>query len=254
MKRIHINIALLLFITASLFAQDAHIDEWMNAGNEAYRADKYSEALDDYLKIENEGYAGVGLYYNLGNTYYRLGQLGKAILYYERALLLDPNNEDVIYNLQIAKAHTKDKIKEVPKIFLAQWWETLISFFSPKGWAFFLVIFYISFIALLGVWFFTKSAAVRQSVFFVGLVDLIIVALLAVFLFSALKRESSNRHGVLITEEVTAKLSPDEKSGDAFIIHEGLKFKIEDELRDWAEIKLPDGKVGWLPKETYEEI
>ncbi|NOX17419.1 MAG: tetratricopeptide repeat protein [Chlorobi bacterium] len=254
MRRAILNIVFLLLAAASLFAQDAHIDEWMRAGNEAYRADKYSEALTDYLKIENEGYAGVGLYYNLGNTYYRLGQLGKAILYYERALLLDPNNEDVIYNLQIAKAHTKDKIKEVPKIFLAQWWDTLISYFSPKGWAFFLVIFFLVFLALLAVWFFTKNVAVRQSAFFIGIVDIIIVALLTVFLFTSLKRESSNRHGVLLAEEVTAKLSPDEKSGDAFIIHEGLKFKIEDELRDWAEIKLPDGKVGWLPKEAFEEI
>lgn len=243
---------LLFFFGINIYA--SRLDELMEKGNSAFQNEQYEEALRYYNEILNEGYVSYGLHYNLGNTYFRLNQLGLSILNYERALKLSPNDEDVLYNLNIVKARTKDRIKEVPEIFITQWWNTIISTISPKGWSILVIGFYLILLVLIVFWLFTKSPVVRQSVFYLGFANIFLLLICVLFLFTSIQRENSNKYGVLLTEEITAKLSPDSDSGDAFLIHEGVKFEIEDELMDWAEIKLPDGKVGWLPKVSFDEI
>jgi tetratricopeptide (TPR) repeat protein len=242
-----------IFVT-SYQVYASRIDELMNNGNLAYQQNNYQKALNYYNQILNEGYVSFGLYYNLGNTYFRLDKLGMSILYYERALKLSPNDEDAIYNLEIVKARTIDRIKEVPKIFVVLWWDTFIAFFSPKGWSILVVTFYIILLIIIIVWFYAKTNLLRQTLFYSGIVNAIILAVSIIFLFSSLNRETSKKYGILLQEEITTKLSPDLNSGDAFLIHEGVKFEISDELNDWSEIKLSDGKVGWIPKVSFEEI
>ncbi len=252
MKKIFVNIILLSAVTFSVNASS--INEMMIDANKLYQESKYDSALTVYKQVTDQGYVSAALYFNIGNSYYRTGEIGKAILNYERGSKLDPSDEDIKYNLQIAQARIVDRIKYVPQIFLVEWWNSLLTFLSVSVWAAVVLIFYISFLVFIGIYFLTKSGRLQRFSFYFGSMNFIGLIFI-IFLFVArVNRETSKDYGVLITDTITVKVSPDDKAQDAFVIHEGLKFEVEDELQEWAKIKLSDGKVGWLNKSAFELI
>lgn len=257
MKKIRLNtiivFSMILFLSAEVLG-NGRLNDLMNKGNAAFQKENYEEALKNYTTILNEGYVSTALYYNIGNVYYRLGKLGLSILYYEKTLKLSPDNENAAYNLKIAKAHTKDKIKEVPELFIIKWWNSFLSILPSSSWAILVLAVYFVVLLFAAGWFFTKSSSVKQYTFFGGTAALGILLLSIIFLISAINHENSKKFGILLQPVTTAKASPDKGSSDAFVIHEGVKFQLEDELQGWSEIKLPDGKVGWIPKKSFGEI
>jgi tetratricopeptide (TPR) repeat protein len=252
MKKLFVNMVLFFAVTFTVSASS--LDEMMIKANMFYQESKFDSALTVYKQVTDQGYVSSALYFNIGNSYYRLGEIGKAILNYERGLKLDPSDEDIKYNLQIAQARIVDRIKYVPQIFLVEWWNSLLTFLSVSAWAAVVIIFYISFLIFIGIYFLTKSGRLQRFSFYFGSMNFIALIFI-VFLFVArVNRETSKDYGVLVTDTITVKVSPDDKAQDAFVIHEGLKFEIEDELQEWARIKLSDGKVGWLNKSAFELI
>ena len=129
-----ISIASFLVFTIDIPA--SQVDDIMAKGNKFYRDGSYEKAIDEYGQLVNEGYFGTSLFYNLGNSYYRVGKIGYAILYYEKALKLSPSDEDVQHNLNFARLSTVDRIQPLPKFFLFDWWESLLNSFSENGWAY----------------------------------------------------------------------------------------------------------------------
>ena len=232
----------------------SQIDDLMKQGNAAYQNGNYQNAISDYEKLVNDGYEGVSLYYNLGNAYYKDGKLGYSILYYEKALKLAPNDDDIQHNLAIANSKTIDKINTLPRFFIFQWWESLLSFFSVKGWTYFTYVLFILILAAVGVYFFIKNPLIQRYSFFGGLAILILFILSAVMLAINVNRQLNVKNGIIIAQAVSAKLSPDTKSNDAFVIHEGLKVKMEDKVDDWVKVRLKDGKIGWLPQSDIAQI
>ena len=232
----------------------SQIDDLMKQGNAAYQNGNYQNAISDYEKLVNDGYEGVSLYYNLGNAYYKDGKLGYSILYYEKALKLSPNDDDIQHNLAIANSKTIDKINTLPRFFIFQWWESLLSFFSVKGWTYFTYVLFILILAAVGVYFFIKNPLIQRYSFFGGLVILVLFILSAVMLAINVNRQLNVKNGIIIAQAVSAKLSPDTKSNDAFVIHEGLKVKMEDKVDDWVKVRLNDGKIGWLPQNDIAQI
>jgi tetratricopeptide (TPR) repeat protein len=232
----------------------SQIDDLMKQGNAAYQNGNYQNAISDYEKLVNDGYEGVSLYYNLGNAYYKDGKLGYSILYYEKALKLSPNDDDIQHNLAIANSKTIDKINTLPRFFIFQWWESLLSFFSVKGWTYFTYVLFILILAAVGVYFFIKNPLIQRYSFFGGLAILVLFILSAVMLAINVNRQLNVKNGIIIAQAVSAKLSPDTKSNDAFVIHEGLKVKMEDKVDDWVKVRLKDGKIGWLPQSDIAQI
>ena len=232
----------------------SQIDDLMKQGNAAYQNGNYQNAISDYEKLVNDGYEGVSLYYNLGNAYYKDGKLGYSILYYEKALKLAPNDDDIQHNLAIANSKTIDKINTLPRFFIFQWWESLLSFFSVKGWTYFTYVLFILILAAVGVYFFIKNPLIQRYSFFGGLAILVLFILSAVMLAINVNRQLNVKNGIIIAQAVSAKLSPDTKSNDAFVIHEGLKVKMEDKVDDWVKVRLNDGKIGWLPQNDIAQI
>ena len=232
----------------------SQIDDLMKQGNAAYQNGNYQNAISDYEKLVNDGYEGVSLYYNLGNAYYKDGKLGYSILYYEKALKLSPNDDDIQHNLAIANSKTIDKINTLPRFFIFQWWESLLSFFSVKGWTYFTYVLFILILAAAGVYFFIKNPLIQRYSFFGGLAILVLFILSAVMLAINVNRQLNVKNGIIIAQAVSAKLSPDTKSNDAFVIHEGLKVKMEDKVDDWVKVRLNDGKIGWLPQNDIAQI
>lgn len=249
-----LSLFLFLVMISVSAAQDSRIEDLLSRGNNAYQNENFEEALKYYNEIVHEGYSGSRLYYNIGNCYFKLNKIGYAILNYEKALKISPNDEDTKFNLSVANARIVDRIKEVPKLFIFDWWETILSAFGVTGWAFIVVLFFISLLGISLFWMFTKVQSFKQISFMVGGINLGLLVISVFLLTASINHENANDYAILISSSAAAKVSPGTKSNDAFIIHEGVKFSVQNYVNGWYEIKLPDGKVGWLPETTLEII
>ncbi|OGU54473.1 MAG: hypothetical protein A2V66_00910 [Ignavibacteria bacterium RBG_13_36_8] len=246
--------AVVILISCPVMLWAGEVDNLIIKGNELYQNNQFADAIVVYQQVLEKGYESEALYYNLGNAYYRTGKLGYAILFYEKALKLAPDDEDINYNLLISNARTVDKIKELPKLFFVEWWEVLVTSLTVNGWLTLLIIFYYLLLVAVGAYFLVKRFQFQHYLLYWGTVNIVILLLFSLFLFARISRDESFDYGILIESTVTAKQSPNEKSGDVFVVHEGIKFEIEDQLDNWAKIKLADGKVGWLPENCFEKI
>jgi tetratricopeptide (TPR) repeat protein len=226
----------------------------MQQAGELYRNAEFNKAIEIYEEIRNKGYEGTSLYFNLANSYYRIGKLGYAILNYERALRISPTDEDVKHNLVFAKLSTIDRIQPLPAFFLFEWWEALLASLSANGWTYLVFLFYLILIFLFIFYFFAKTISQQKSVLFSGLGALIILAISVLLLIVKINREQTHINAVVVEQSITVKTSPDSESTDAFVIHEGLVVKLEDKLDEWVKVKLVDGKVGWVDSDTLEKI
>ncbi len=253
MQKLLIVVLFFMLISVSA-AQDSRIEDLLSRGNNAYQNENFDEALKYYNEIAHEGYSGSKLYYNIGNCYFKMNKIGLAVLNYERALKISPNDEDTKFNLSVANARIVDRIKEVPKLFIFDWWETTLTAFSVTGWAFIAALLFTSLLGISLFWIFTKVQHLKQISFMIGGINLGFFIVSIFLLTASINHENSNDYAILITNSAAAKVSPGAKSDDAFIIHEGVKFLVENFVNGWYEIKLPDGKVGWLPETTLEII
>jgi len=248
------KVVVLFFILSAGTVFAIQFDELMKQGGDYYRNGEYDRAIGTYEEILNDGYEGTALYYNLANSYYRIGKLGYAILNYERALKFSPNDEDAKHNLSFANLSTVDRIQPLPKFFIFDIWETILGMFSVNSWSYLAYVLYIILLLFIAYYFFAKTIFQQKIILFSGLGVLIILALTVSLLVVKVNRETKEKSGVIIVQSVTVKTSPDIKSTDTFVIHEGLKVKLEDKLDDWIKIRLADGKIGWILAENAGEI
>ena len=242
---------MLVILTSVSFAQE---EKMFQDGNEYYRQKQYDKAIETYSQIIHAGFESAPLYYNLGNAYYRSGKIGYAILYYEKALRLSPGDEDILHNLTLANLKIIDKVESLPKFFLFQWWEALLSLFNSSGWTIISYICYIILIISVGFYFYIKTGSQQRVVLVTGLTGLLLLIISSSILAVKLNRELTINNGIVVQNVVNVKLSPDPGSNDAFIVHEGLKVILEDKVDEWVKIRLGDGKVGWLPQEDVKVI
>ena len=243
-----------LFLLIIQVISASQVDDLMKHGNEEYKNGNYQNAIVNYEKLVHEGYQGTSLFYNLANAYYKENQIGYAILNYERALKLSPKDDDIQHNLAIANAKTVDRINTLPEFFIFQIWESVLSFFPISGWTYFTYFLFILILLSAGIFFFTKNSLMQRYSFLGGLVILVLFILSTVILSININRELNVKNGIIVAQTVSAKLSPDTKSNDAFVIHEGLKVRMEDKVDNWVKIRLNDGKVGWLPQDDVGQI
>lgn len=225
-----------------------------SGGDSAYIKNDYKSAIQIYEALLEKGEAAE-VYYNLGNCYYKTNDIAKSILNYERALLLDPGNPDIRVNLEMARAKTVDKITPIPDIFFVAWIKSLINCLSVDAWAKCGILFFILFLVAVALFFFSKQASLKKGGFIGGIVFLILVVLSNVFA-SQQKAVLVNRNAaIVLVPSVTVRSTPSESGTSLFILHEGSKVELKDNsMREWKEIRLEDGKVGWVPTSSIEVI
>lgn len=218
--------------------------------NQLYKQGNYSEAIIKYEALLNSGIESFDLYYNVGNTYYKLGEIGKSILYYEKAYKLDPTDEDLNFNLSIARNKIIDKIDSVPEFFLYTFFNNIRDNLSLNSWAILtLILFLLSIVFLLNILVFRILKSLKIS-FLLLVITSIIFTISAFFTGAKVFEYYSKDKAIVIEKIVNVKNSPTAKSSDAFIIHEGLKIRIIEKLEDWYKIKLEDGKTGWIKENS----
>ena len=223
-------------------------------GDSAYMRNDYASAIQIYESLLKKGEAAE-IYYNLGNSYYKADDIAKAILNYERALLLQPGNADIRANLEIARSKTIDKVVSVPDIFFVAWVKSLINCLSVDAWAKLGIVFFILLLISFSLFFLFKQIVWKKSGFIAGIVFLFLVVLSNIFA-SEQKSELVNRNkAIILSPSVTVRSTPSESGNSLFILHEGHKIEVKDNsMREWKEIRLEDGKVGWVPTSAIEVI
>ena len=251
-KVFHLLIFIGIFFSDLTFAYNAI--ELMQRAGTFYRNGEFDRAIQIYEDLRSEGFEGTSLYFNLANSYYRTGKLGYAILNYERALKNSPSDEDVKHNLAFANLSTVDRIQPLPTFFLFEWWESVLASLSVNGWTYVTFLLYLLLMMLIVVYFFAKTIFQQKIILFSGLGTLIVFLIAVSLLIVKINREETLIGGVVIEQSTTVKTSPDLKSTDAFVIHEGLKVNLEDHLDEWVKIRLADGKVGWVENRAIERI
>lgn len=220
----------------------------------SYVNENYQQAISQYEALLQQG-SSAELYYNLGNAYYRMDNITRAILNYERALLLSPGDADIRFNLQLARSKTVDKIVPQSEFFLTTWYRSVVNMLSVDGWAYVSLLSLAVAIILALVYLFASPIWLRKIGFFGGIILLLMFVLANVFAWNQ-KQQIEHRDGAVIIESaVTVKSTPAQNGTDLFILHEGTKVTILDASMDgWREIRVPDGKQGWLEVSQIEEI
>lgn len=219
-----------------------------------YKNKKYDKALELFLKIYENGFVSANLLYNIGNTYFRLNNLGKAILFYERAKRLNPNDNDIIYNLNFANALIIDKIEKTSRPFYEEWFKVLAQFFSSNTWILFSIFSFIILLTFIYIFLISYN-------YILNLLSKILISIsILVFIISLsssyymFKQCTRKDEAIIIPGKVDVFSSPDMNSTILFELHEGTKVLIINKYENWYEIKIPDGNTGWIISENVEII
>ena len=250
-----LTFSIVMFFSSDMFGQTASASESLfKTANNAYNEGEYDSALNVYHLIEKEQVESAGLYYNMGNAYFKNNDIASAILFYEKAKKLEPNNEDIEYNLSIANSLIIDKIEKVPELFFKNWWNYFYNVLNADAWTAISLVSWFILIFLVGVFILTKRRGTRKLAFYFGV--LFLFSSVATFGLASQKYYFGKEHkeAIIFTPTITVKSSPTTSAVDLFVVHEGTKVRIQDEVNDWLKIKISDGSVGWLPVGSLKEI
>ncbi len=237
-------------LSFSSIAQPDSLYKYIEQGNKAYVENEFEKAILAYETVIQNGYSASELYYNLANAYYRTKNYKAAILNYERALRLAPDDENIKTNLEFAKNHIQDRIEEMPKLFIVKWLDNFINLFSSQTWSVISIVCFILALLLAILFLFSKSISIRKTAFFFGIILMIGSGIGFYNAYKQNYKVNGIKEAIVFSPTVTVKSAPKTNGTDLFIIHEGLKVEIIGSTHGWKEIRLSDGKIGWLPDDS----
>jgi tetratricopeptide (TPR) repeat protein len=245
----------LIFLVLPVLSFARAKDEALLAkGNSLYKRAAYQQALDTYQKILTRDEASVVVYFNMGNAYFKLGDLPAALLYYEKAQRLAPNDEDIKANIRFVNARTVDKIEELPEFFLSRWWTSLLLSFPSGVLALASLLLMLTGSALLILYFFTHQVALKKASFYSAIV-LFVLAVFTVFVASQQHSyQVKNRQAIVFASPVAIQSAPAANSRILFMVHEGTKVTLIESNPAWSRVKLANGNEGWMKTGDYKEI
>ena len=266
---------ILIFTTPSLSAKDMDvIEEAENkhaisikdgvdsnlgvSAAEAYRSGDFKTSIDLYEKVINESIGNnkvsAELYYNLGNAYFRDNQLGKSILNYERALLLEPGDTDIRHNLRFANSRKVDRITPAGNIFITNWFKAIRNLYSSNVWAVIAIISFVLSVTSFASYLFVKVLWVRKTAFYSFIVLFLLMIVFNIFSFSQKREQIRGDNAIVMVGAAGVNASPDDNSNELFELHEGIKVRVRSSDGNWYEIQIENGSVGWTRKDNIEII
>ena len=194
------------------------------------------------------------LYYNLGNSYYKLNNVANTIYNYEKALLLDPLNKDAANNLEFARRMTIDNIEEIPKTFLQRLEINYLQKLSYNQWAMVAIVF--SFLgAILLLLFYFSTISIKKRVYFLtSIVSFLMLIISICITYHQYQKSKNTKYAIIFSPKISVNNAPTSNSDEVFELHEGTTVNVMDALDDWKKIKLSDGKIGWVPTESVKML
>lgn len=246
----NIILALLFSFTLGLSAGNSVIDS--AAAN--YKAGNFEKSIELYQSLIDQGYQSSDIYYNIACSYFKVRDLPNAILFFERASLLNPGDEDISYNLEFSRSLIIDKIEVLPPFFLNQWYLSLRSLLSSNGWSYFSLGTFCLFLLLFLLYFFTRKMFIKKTSFWFGIIFFTVSVIGFLFAYKQYCLITDHKGAIIFNPSVTVKSSPDDAGTDLFILHEGTKVFLEENIGEWYRIKLHDGSVGWMKEKDFKKI
>lgn len=241
--------ALVLLFGTVAFSQNTVLFEQANT---LYNQGKYAEAIDKYTAILETGKHSAELYFNLANAHYKLNNIAPSIYFYEKALLLAPNDDEIKNNMAFAKNMTIDAIDVIPETGLSKLIKNTTNIMSFDAWAKTSVAFALCFVILFLIYYFAYSTLKKRLAFIGFLTSLFLLCVSLAFAFHKFNIDKKNRPAIVFAQESKVKSEPNSRSEEAFRLHEGTKVQVLDTVNQWKKIKLPDGKTGWIESEDIK--
>lgn len=219
-----------------------------------YKKGDYQEAIHAYRELIKRT-PNATLYYNLGNAYYRMNNLPQAILAYERALKLDPSDDDILFNLNFVKSKTIDKIVPIDRFFLVDWYWNLVTSMSIDAWGTLSVVLLVVFFGALMTRLFNGSERIRSLSHTVCYTCLVGCVMSVVAAYSYRAKMSDENGAIVITPSIRLLKTPTNDAAQTGVVHEGTKVFITDrDLKGWLGVRLEDGREGWISEQQVELI
>ena len=243
----------LLAVFNSAYAQDfaAQLDK----AKSLYDEGRFLAAAQEYEAILSQsGKVSFEVYYNLGNAYFKADKLPQAILNYERAKKLNANNEDLLFNLEIANQQVVDEFEQVPELSVSKWYKGFVLALSSNTWAYFSVAAFIVLLIAIAFFLTTNTISIKKTALSVAIFCFIFSGATLLFASSQKSISLKNREAIIFAPNVTATSAPAEQSTSLFVLHEGTKVQVIEEQQNWVRIKISDGNIGWLPAKDVELI
>ena len=255
-KAVYVILMLMLALPGAMSAQnDPYLDSLWNSANNAYVEGRWSDAVDGYDMISGMGLESAALYCNMADAYFKSGNISKAILNYERALKLDPSYEDARFNLELAESMIQDRIDPVPDFILKVWAKDICWLMDSDAWAVTFLVLLALALSMALLFVLAPSVAGRRTGFFTGIVFLLFA--IASLSFSIWQKNDYMKadKAVVMRPVASVKSSPStEAAQDLFVLHEGTKVEILDQVGSWSNIELADGRQGWIKTADIETI
>ncbi len=225
----------------------------MQRAFDAYKNKKYKNALVIYDSLMNQGYYSKELYYNIGNTYYNLDSLGKAMYYFEKALKLDPANKDIQHNIYLTDRKLDSDIVKLPDFFLNRWWTKFCDVFSLNTWTVFVFFFSIILVLIAFFYWFYNKNEIKS---FIKYISLLLVFLIIVSLFAAnnVKKRIYNNNSAILIKPDSVFSAPDFRSEKLYDLSPGEKMFILDSLKIWYKAELLNKEKVWIKKRNIKRI
>ena len=236
-------------------APAAETDVRFESANQAYREADYPRAAKMYEEILSQGYESAALYYNLGNCYYKLHNIPSAILHFERARKLDPDDEDINHNLALANLRVVDRVEPIPDLFYVTWWHMWSDLATADRWAALAIVALWTTLLLNAALFLPyHSILLRRVLSYLALIAVVLFVLSIAAAVDRHGRELNHRYAVMFEASTNVRSAPDPQSTGLFVLHEGVKVELLDHVGGWNKIRLADGKTGWIPSTTFQGI
>lgn len=241
-------------LVASVPVNAKSVGEMKAEADSAYVHEKFEQAAKLYSGIEGKE-SSATICYNLGCCYYRLDDIAKSVLWLERAYLLNPSDEDIRFNLDMVRGKTIDKIVPQHEFIFVSAFRSLVYSMNLTAWAYVSIASFVASLFCVAVFFFSGRMVWRKTGFFAGLA-FILISVCGNVCGGKLKEYASSRNtGIVMSSAVTVKSVPSDNGNDLFVIHEGTKVSVTDNsMKEWCEVKVADGKVGWVKKTCFELI
>jgi tetratricopeptide (TPR) repeat protein len=254
MKCMNITVLFAMILLAAFQAKGQSPDQLASQAAKAYNSRQYSESIKLYTKIIDGGYESYALYYNLGNAYFRNNDNTEAILFYEKALKLAPNNDDLRHNIEVANSKLIDKVEKVPELFYKRWWKEIINLMNIDMLATINILLLTIALILIGLYIAVYNTLIRKISFWTATVLFLFFGI-GVIAASQRNHYISEQHeAIVFAATVNIKSSPDENSKDIFVLHEGTKVTLMDNISDWQEIRISNGSIGWIKLKDLRKI